>query len=104
LKHAGLALATSMSSWLNAGLLFIALRKEIALVISETTWRVLAQVAVATVAMVAVFWLLGVNGEHWETDLLLARVWQLAVLVVSGLLVYVATLIVLGVRIRHLRH
>lgn len=104
LKHAGLALATSMSSWLNAGLLFIALRKEIALVISETTWRVLAQVAVATVAMVAVFWLLGVNGAHWETDLLLARVWQLAVLVVSGLLVYVATLIVLGVRIRHLRH
>ena len=104
LKHAGLALATSLSAWLNAGLLFFALRKEIHLTLSADTTRVVLKVLLATGVMVAVFWLLGVSGSHWQDDSLGQRLIQLTYLVAGGLFAYVATLIALGMRIRHLRH
>lgn len=98
LAHVGLALATSLSAALNAGLLYLGLRKEKVYQPQSGWWWYLGRLVVASVVMTGVIlW--------WQKDLSLWlgwqwqwRVWELTQVVVLGLVSYLGTLMILGMR------
>lgn len=102
LAHAGLALATTLSAWLNAALLLTALRRE-RVYLPGRGWRrfglrVAAAAAVMTVVLV---WLTpGVQAisalDAWS------RAGRLAILVAAGVAAYFAALAVFGMRPAHM--
>ena len=101
--HAGLALATACSAWLNAGLLFRRLRQDGAYRPASGWGRLLLQVLVACGVMAMclsyfmpghVQWLEAGLGQRW--------IWLLG-LVCGGGLIYFAALWAVGVRPRALR-
>lgn len=95
--HAGLALASSLTAWLNAGLLWRGLhRVGLAPTLALKRW---IQVMVAAAAM-AVVLLIGLpNIEQWLAMSLSSRAVQLALAVVIGAVVYAITLWLVGVRL-----
>lgn len=103
--HVGIALATALAGIFNAWLLWRALRRT-GLHRPEPGWgrfmlRVLAACAVMAAAVVALRWWVG----DWNAldGFLLRSLWLLLVIAAGGL-AYVATLLALGLRPRHLRH
>ena len=103
LQHAGLALATSLSAWLNAGLLYLGLRRTGVFEPLAGWGRHWLRLLLAGGAMVAVIqWLAGRAGV-WLQGGLTERVAWLALIVVTGMLVYLLVLVILGLRPRHLR-
>ncbi|WP_434456887.1 murein biosynthesis integral membrane protein MurJ [Stutzerimonas urumqiensis] len=104
LQHVGLALATSMSSMLNAFLLLWGLRR-IGVYVPEPGWWLfgLRLVGGCVAMVVAILWLNAPVAEWfawgWER-----RALHITLLVVVGILAFVAGLLLLGLRPRHLRH
>ncbi len=100
LKHAGLALAIGLGACLNAGLLYVMLRKH-DIYAPQPGWLAFAlKVGASVVAMAAVLWLAMGPASAW-----LAAGWQwktgmLAGLVLMGAAVYGACLYALGFRLR----
>jgi putative peptidoglycan lipid II flippase len=101
--HAGLAIATSISAFLNAGLLYRGLRREGVLVHSAGWWRFVLRVVVACAVMAmllnyfvppAVAWL---EASFWQTCY-----WLLAS-VLGGAAAYLGVLFATGVRPGELR-
>ncbi len=102
LKHAGLALATSIAAYLNAVLLHRGLLKR-GIFNPLKGWATLTlRVAVASTAMTALLVLAGSAEETWFAWSALERAFRLAILIVGGAVVYAATLLLLGLRPRHL--
>jgi len=103
LAHAGLALATSCSAFINAGLLLRGLRRG-GLYQPQPGWpALLARVAGANACMVAVL-VAGVPAlEHWVAATAPERAAWLALWIAAGALSYLGCLRVLGVRWRDLR-
>ncbi|NWN92641.1 murein biosynthesis integral membrane protein MurJ [Marinobacter adhaerens] len=103
LAHAGLALATSLSAWLNATLLWRGLRREGAWK-SQPGWgKFLVQIGLANGAMVAVILWLNSSVWRWLTAEAIERSLYMAMLVVAGGGTYFIVLALSGVRIRHFR-
>lgn len=103
LAHAGLALATSLSAWLNAWLLWRGLRKE-QVWSSQPGWgRFLLQLAVANGALAAIIVVLNPSVEQWLAAGGLQRALDMGLLVGAGVVVYFVTLAMMGVRVRHFR-
>lgn len=103
LAHAGLALATSLSAWLNAWLLWRGLRKEGAWQ-SQSGWpRFLAQLAFANATLVAIILYLQPPVDQWLTAGGLQRSADMALLVAAGVGGYFVALALAGVRVRHFR-
>jgi len=103
LKHAGLALATSLAAFINAGLLYRGLRRE-GVHAARPGWAAfIAKVAIANLAMSA--FLIYVRGDVslWIAADLSERVTRLALVVIGGACVYAACLVGAGIRPRHLR-
>ena len=102
LGHAGLALATTLAALLNAGLLFRGLRRE-GVYRPEPGWgRLLAQGLAAGLVM-GLFLALGCPGtEHWLALGSGEGAMHLLSWIGAGALVYGLTLLVLGLRPRHL--
>ncbi len=98
LGHVGLALATSLAAFINAGLLFAGLWRN-RLIRRETGWRIFAiRLVVANAAMVLFLtWFAG-NWVDWLDWELFARLVRLALLCVGGFLVYAASLYLSGLR------
>ncbi len=102
LAHAGLALATSLSAFVNAGLLYRGLRRE-GVYCPETGWRTLLfKVGLAALAMSLVLWFYTPGLAQWLDWSGLQRVIQLSKWIVIGGLVYGVVLLLLGVRWRDL--
>jgi putative peptidoglycan lipid II flippase len=103
LAHAGLALATSLAAFLNAGLLYRGLRRE-GIHRPRPGWAGFAtKIVFANVIMVA--FLFSFRGEPslWiEADITL-RVVRLSLVVIGGAAVYALCLAAVGIRPRHLR-
>lgn len=99
--HAGLALASSLAAYLNAGMLFTGLRKQQAYHPAPGWKRVFLAVATASIAMLVV--LLWQHGERavWLGAPAKDRVVMLTLLVVSGCVAYSATLFLAGLRKHH---
>ncbi|WP_121495394.1 murein biosynthesis integral membrane protein MurJ [Teredinibacter purpureus] len=101
--HAGLALATSCSAFLNAGLLYRGLRREKVYQPDDLWLRFGGQMLIANIAMVA--FLLIVMRYMGDVSSLEAygRIVRVLSLCVAGIGIYVFTLWVMGIRPRHLR-
>ena len=104
LGHVGLALATSVSAYLNAGLLYRGLRKA-GVYRRQSGWGVLlARYLAANGAMVAVLLALLQQWSQWGDWLWWQRAMYLGMICGAGLLAYGVTLLMAGLRPRHLRH
>ncbi|WP_097462280.1 murein biosynthesis integral membrane protein MurJ [Mangrovitalea sediminis] len=104
LAHAGLALATSMSAWLNAGLLLRGLRKEKAYAFQPGWGRYGARLLLGNLALVATLLALKGADSRWLGWDALHRGLHLALLVVAGLAVYFLALFLGGMRLRQFLH
>jgi putative peptidoglycan lipid II flippase len=100
--HTGLALASSLAAYINAGLLYRMLRRHGAYQPEHGWGRVLLAVAVGCVAMLAVLvWQTGGLPE-WAEATAAVRATRLSVLIVVGALVYAVATLAGGLRPRHL--
>jgi putative peptidoglycan lipid II flippase len=98
LAHAGLALATSLSAFINAGLLYRALRRD-GVHDPRPGWaRFLVQVAAANAVMALVLWWGQGDQALWLTSEALQRALRLAALIAAGGLSYFVALAGLGLR------
>jgi putative peptidoglycan lipid II flippase len=101
--HAGLALATSLSAFLNAGLLFRGLARD-GILRAEPGWPVfLLRVIIAALAMVAVLLWNSGGVDAWLQASLGARISRLVLWVGAGGVTYFAVIALLGVRPHQLR-
>lgn len=103
LAHAGLALATALSAFLNAGLLAWLLRRQGALHFQPGWGRFAIQLGGGCVAMGLALWWLSPEWHQWLAWDLLHRGLWMAGLVIVGILVYFVWLGLTGVRVRQFR-
>jgi putative peptidoglycan lipid II flippase len=103
LPHALLALASGIGAYVNAWLLYRALRRS-GVYQPSSEWRRLGWQLLAANALLLVFlwWATGAWSQ-WMIWGGMARVWHLAACVVGGGLVYAMSLWLFGVRYRQLR-
>jgi len=95
--HVGLALATSLSAWLNAALLLRGLHQRGWYEVQGLPWAQAGQVALALLVMVQVAWWAPSAMLLSDQSVVERIVWTGALLVASGLL-YLVTLRVTGIR------
>jgi putative peptidoglycan lipid II flippase len=101
--HLGLALATSCSAWLNAGLLWRGLRRD-GVYTAQPGWRSYTlRLALATVAMVAAVLVLDKDIALWLEWGWRQRVLQITLVVAAGVAAYLVAHLACGTRMRHLR-
>ena len=101
--HVGLALATSLSAWLNAGLLYRGLRRNAVLPGPSVPSKWLLQIGLASAVMTVVLvWMLPGQIE-WTMWAWWERATQLGALCLTGLAVFAAGLWLTGVRPADLR-
>ena len=103
LAHAGLALATALSAFLNAGMLAWLLRRQGVLRFQPGWGRFAVQLGGGCVAMGLVLVLLAPEWHQWLGWGLMPRVLWMAALVAAGGLAYFAWLGLTGVRVRQFR-
>ncbi len=96
--HAGLALATSLSAYINAGLLFILLRKANVLQANSGRLTLSLKVFVSSLAMLMFLWWINPTPEVWSSWNSLTRFGSLTALVISGISIYAGLLVILGLR------
>jgi putative peptidoglycan lipid II flippase len=101
--HAGLALATAASAWLNAGLLYRGLRKDSVLTQAPSLQFLTLQLLPAVAMMVTVLLTLSPDLQWWQGQAVLIRALTMAALVLLGALSYAVILGVMGLRLAHLR-
>ncbi len=104
LKHAGLALATSLSAFLNAGLLLRGLLRDEVFRWQSGWSRFLLQIVAANLVMV--LFLLGFAADTgvWIERGLWDRILSLGLLCCGGGGLYFLMLWIAGIRLSHLRH
>lgn len=102
LAHAGLALATALSAFLNAGLLAYLLRRQGVLAFQPGWWRFAVQLVGGGGLMAAALFALAPGVQAWFDFGLAQRAGWVALLVASGAGIYFAWLALLGLRPRHL--
>jgi putative peptidoglycan lipid II flippase len=101
--HALLALNTGIGAWYNSTMLYRGLRRQGVLHHAEGWRRMLLQVLVGNVVMVAFLWWVAGDTQRWLDMGGWARAQWMALLVVGGGGLYFGTLYVLGMRVHELR-
>lgn len=100
--HAGLALATALAGYINAGLLFYTLRKQGIFTLQMGWLKHLGRILLATLVMLAVVWLLKPDNAWWQAAMGLERGGWLTLLIIAALLGYFATLRLSGITARQM--
>jgi len=103
LAHVGLALATSLSAFLNAGLLIKGLINYKVLTFTKAWWVFVARIIMASGFMLAVLLLLQDTPAQWLAWSDFVRVGKLLLICTLGGLAYSIALLVLGVRLSNFR-
>ncbi len=103
LGHVGLALATSASAWLNAGLLFSGLKRDGVLIAAPGWWRYWGQLVLAVMAMGLAVFLVLPESNWWLARRGFDRAVAMGAVVVVGGATYLGVLFGAGIRLRHLR-
>jgi len=104
LKHAGLALATSLASILNAYLLFHLLYKR-GIYKPKTNWLIYSgQLVFANGVMAGVLWFSSPKLNRWLAWGWHDRVLHLLGLIALAMVVYFICLLISGLRLKHFRH
>lgn len=100
--HAGLALATTLSAFLNAGLLLLGLKKA-RVYSAEKGWsKLLTQAIFAAAVMGTVVFILAGDISFWINSSAIERVIQLSWIILVGAITYFAILWSSGVRFTQL--
>jgi putative peptidoglycan lipid II flippase len=99
--HTGLALASSVAAYLNAGLLYRGLRRQRAYLPERGWGRVCLAVLAGCVAMAALIWWQVGELSHWIEASAIPRAVKLSELILLGLVVYFIGLLAGGMR-KHL--
>ena len=101
--HVGLALATALAAWVNAGLLARGLLKQ-RIYIPQPGWRAFAlKLTLACTAMGSLLWLADPGDAVWLGWSWWQRVPVLLALCGAGIAVYAGVLFAMGLRIKDLR-
>lgn len=103
LKHAGLALATSISSTINAAILWFLLMRRNIFSPSSQWKKTIFQLICANSVMGMLIYFLAGSISFWLTWSPLLRIAHLLMVLLAGMLCYFVILGVMGVRIRHFR-
>ncbi len=103
LKHVGLAIATTVSAYLNAFLLYRGLRRRGTYVPLKGWLELILKVAISIAAMLLLLLLLGGDRELWHTADAWTRAYHLALAITGGGLAYGAAMYALGIRMKALR-
>ncbi|MGS2717988.1 murein biosynthesis integral membrane protein MurJ [Eionea flava] len=101
--HVGLALATALSAWLNAALLYRGLRKSQVYQPLAGWVKYIACLLVANAAMGLVLWVSFYWVPDWSVLNIMQRVLTMAVCCLVGGVTYVLVLFILGLRISDLQ-
>ncbi|WP_426414849.1 murein biosynthesis integral membrane protein MurJ [Aestuariirhabdus sp. LZHN29] len=104
LQHAGLALATSLSAFLNAGLLFWGLKRAGVFEL-QPGWRGYGlRLGLSNLVMAAVLVVMVADVDAWLAWDWWRRCYEMALLVGAGLATYAGALLLSGIRPRQFRH
>jgi putative peptidoglycan lipid II flippase len=98
LAHAGLALATSLSAYINAGILYRELRRRGWYRLQRGWSGYLLRVAAGVAAMAALLYLLVAPGHAWSAWSAIERALQLSLCIAAGGLCYLVMLWLCGLR------
>ena len=101
--HLGLALATSVAAYINAGLLLRGLVREGVYRTQPQVGRYILRLLLATGAMWLVISALASEAEQWLAWSWGQRAMQMALVCAAGIAAYLGAHIILGTRSRHLR-
>ena len=101
--HAGLALASGASAWLNAGLLYRALRKQRHYLPEHGWLRVGLAVTIASLMMGLGLYLTSPDISNWGEFYLMQRVTWLAGLILLGVVIYAFSSLLFGLRLHDLK-
>jgi len=103
LGHVGLAVATSLSAWLNAGLLYRGLNREGVLRVPDdgSGYGLMLMIGLGTMGFI--LWLLTPELSWWLNGGMTERVVAMSGLVVAGVLAYVLPLYAMGLRLHQFR-
>ena len=101
--HAGLALSTSLASFVNAWQLYRGLRKAGVYTPTHGWAKLFMRVAAANLAMGCVLFFFAGNLDQWMARGALHRVEHLALWMLAAMAMYFGTLFLLGFRINDLR-
>lgn len=101
--HAGLALATSLAAWVNAGLLMRGLLTTDVIVWQPGFFKSCARVLVAAAVMVAFLLVYKGDTAQWQALDVYGRAFRTLCLCAAGAAIYFSTLALLGARLRHFR-
>jgi len=96
--HAALALATSISAYLNAMLLFLMLKRSITFSIQSGWFKYLVQIIIASALMMLVLMQVLPHASQWLEWSVYARVTALLGFMLLATVLYIGALVVLGVR------
>ncbi len=100
LKHAGLALATTLSAFLNSGLLYRALRKQGAYQ-PQSGWRALfMRMLAANILLGVVLWAGAPEVSVWLAWPAHTRAWHLCAVILAGAVTYFGALWLCGLRLK----
>lgn len=103
LSYVGLALATALSAWINASLLYRGLHKQQVYRVSKATLMFTLRLLVSVGLMgVLIYGLLPPNSD-WLAMSLWQRMYTLSALIGLSACTYIGSLVVLGLRPNHLR-
>ncbi len=100
--HTGLALASSIAAYINAGMLFRGLRREGTYDPAAGWLRILLAVFTATLAMAALLQWQAWDLAEWAAAGAGARAVRLVALIAGAMLAYAVVLLLAGLRRRHL--
>ena len=102
-RHVGLASAMALSAWLNAGLLYLGLRRSgVYQPLPGWALQWLRMLLAGAAMVVACYWL-SLQTVVWNEAGVWSRVGWLSLIVAAGVVIYLSSLVVLGLRVRHLR-
>ena len=100
-KHVGLALATSFSAFINAGLLIYGLKRSSVLVFEPGLSRFLFRILIATSIMLLLLSWITPDIESWFEFGNLERVLRMCFICSVGMGSYFVCLLVLGIKVHH---
>jgi putative peptidoglycan lipid II flippase len=100
--HAGLALATALAGFVNAGLLFVALRREQVLSTQQGWGKYVMQLVLACLVSGLIVWLLTPADSWWQTASALYRIGALLGLLIVSVVSYLVTLQLTGMKLRQM--
>jgi putative peptidoglycan lipid II flippase len=101
-EHVGLALATALSASLNAGLLFINLRKE-GVYTANSGWAIFAvKLLFANTSLVLCLYLLTPEINQWLQWSVWQRIAHLSVLIISAVVIYFTSIALTGIKLKSL--